>query len=388
LKKLLYLHSSNELYGADVVLLTLLRELDRDRFSPLVILPCDVPYEGLLSQELDKSGIPYRIRNNAVLRRMYFGPLGIMKYMIRLMRSTAWLVRLIRQERIELVHSNTSAVLAGALAAKITGTPHVWHVHEIITKPWFLWRVISRLVYSLSDRVVAVSGPVAEHLAKAVPAIKRKTIVIHNGIDLSAFGPDIDGRGVRREFGVSSSEVLVGMVARVSHWKGQEHLVEAAARVADHCAEARFILVGGTFPGQEYRVDRLHAMIKSLGLQGRVTISGFRRDIPQVWAACDVMVSPSIQPDPFPTSVLEAMASAKPVVGTAHGGLTEMVVDGVTGLLVPPDDVEALVEALIAVIENEDKRKAMGVAGRERAEKCFSIARFVGSFEELYSSMS
>lgn len=384
---LLYVHSSNELYGADIVLSMLVKGLDAGAYRPLVVLPCDVPYEGLLSQELGKSGIPYRILDHAVLRRMYFRPLGIVQYVIRLVKSTTRLSRLIRQEKIDLVHSNTSAVLAGALAAKITGTPHIWHIHEIITQPRFLLKVTSTLACVLSDRVVAVSGPVAEHLARATPAIRRKMTVIHNGIDLDVFHSGVDGRAVRREVGVAPGEVLIGMMARVSHWKGQEQLVMAAAKVVECCPSARFVLVGGAFPGQEYRVDRLRQMVESLGLQDRVAISGFRRDAPAVWAAMDVMVSPSIQPDPFPTSVLEAMACAKPVVAAAHGGPTEMVIDGETGFLVPPGNVDALAVALRTLIDDEDLRRAMGLAGRRRMEEHFSIEEFIGSFESLYDEL-
>jgi len=385
--KLLYVHSSNELYGADVVLLTLLRGLDKERFRPLVVLPCDVPYEGLLAQELDREGIPYVVYDTPVLRRKYLRPLGILSYALRLLKSVVWLASLIRREEIDVVHSNTSAVVAGALAARISGTPHVWHIHEIITEPEFLWKAISRLANALSKSVVAVSNPVAEHLVCAEPAIRRRTTVIHNGVDVNEYSLEADGAAVRGELGVAPNDVLVGMVGRIHRGKGQESLVRAAELISARPMGIKYVLVGDVFAGNQDRLAALRRQVERAGLGSRVIITGFRKDIVDVIAACDMVVMPSTHPEAFPTSVLEAMAGGKPIIATAHGGPTEMVMHGETGLLVPPGDDGALAEAIATLSEDEDARKAMGAAGRKRVEECFSISQFVSQFETLYDSV-
>ena len=386
--KILYVHSSDELYGADVVLLQLLTNLDRERFDPLVILPNDVPYEGLLSRELQKSGIRHKILRLGVLRRKYFHPLGSLRYLAYLFGSTLRLIRIIRQEKIALVHSNTLAVVCGALACAVTGTPHVWHVHEIIVKPDLLRRATARMLVWFSDEVVAVSGAVREHLCSTESALHTKTRVIHNCTDLERFNSAGSAEQVRSEFGVSPGDLLVGMVGRISHWKGQELFLRAAAEVAKRCRRAKFVLVGGTFPGQEYRVQQLSDMVDSLGLHDRVTISGFRSDIPDVLAAFDVVILPSTQPEPFSVVVLEAMASGKPVIATAHGGIMESVVDRVTGYLVTPGDAKAMAEATVCLLEKPAMRSEMGAAGRRRAEECFSLDRFACQFQELYEEQT
>jgi len=382
--KVLYIHSSDELYGSDIGLLNLVRHLDQRRFEPLVILPSDVRYQGLLSRELSKVGIKYRYLKLGVLRRKYFHPLGIITYMAYLLSSTKQVMRIIRQERIDLVHSNTSAVWEGALACALTRTPHLWHVREIIIHPAFLWRITARMLDWFADGVIAISEAVKAHICAAVPSLASKVHVVHNGVDTKLFNPTRDGTRIRREFGVETSQILVGMVGRVSPWKGQEYLLQSAAIVARRYPQVKFAFVGGAFPGLEFRIDQLRERARLLGLDSRVIISTWRSDMPDVWAAYDIAVLPSLEPEPFGRSVLEAMATGKPVVATAHGGPLELVRDGVTGLLVPPGDVEAMADAICRLVRNKDMRLAMGLAGRKRVQRFFTVGRVVNQIEHLY----
>ncbi len=387
-RTILYVHSSDEMYGADLILLQLLERLPEAGFRPLVVVPTDVSYDGQLTRALAARGIAHVHYPTAVLRRRYFRPLGLLTYLWRLAASTWFLARLIRRERAGLVHSNTAAVIPGALAARLTGVPHIWHIHEIITRPRFLWRLTAWLVPRLSEAVVAVSTPTWAHLCAGSARNRERAIVIHNGIDSAPFaGAAPAGRALRRDWGVADDEALVLMVGRFSHWKGQGHFLEAAAHVAQSHAQARFALVGGVFPGQEALVDEAKALAASLGLGDRALFSGFRDDIPAVLAAADVFVLPSTSPDPFPTVVLEAMAAGRPVVANAHGGSVEMVVDGETGLLVDPADPEAMAAAIVALLDAPARRHAMGLAGRQRLEATFSPEAFWERWRALYEAL-
>ena len=384
-RTILYVHSSDEMYGADLILLQLLDGLDPQSFRPIVVLPTDVPYQGLLTQALKDRGIQTIHLKTAILRRKYFSIGGFLTYLGRLAASTFAISRIISREQVSLVHSNTASVVPGALAAQFAGKPHIWHIHEIIVYPRLLWRVTSWMLPRLSARVVAVSGPTRDHLVAGSALNLRKAIVIHNGIKLDRFERQAEcGQIIRSEWGIQPNQPLVGMVGRISHWKGQEYFLRAASIVAKAHPEARFALVGGTFPGQEKLKDDLHALTRELNLERQVIISDYRKDVPALLAAFDIFVSPSTLPDPFPTVVLEAMAASKPVVANAHGGCTEMVVDGETGLLATPGQVEKMAEAICFLIEHPQERARMGKNGRDRLVQEYTLKEFIRQWENVY----
>lgn len=385
---ILFVHASDEMYGADKILLQLVEGLPAAQFRPIVVLPNDVPYQGQLSSALRARGvetIQYRL---AILRRRYFTPFGMLQYFWRLFLSTLFLLRLIRQESVSLVHSNTSAVIPGALAAKILGIRHVWHIHEIITRPIFLWKMTSWLLSRLSDRVVAVSGPTRDHICEGDRRNLRKAVVIHNGIDPRPFDQaQADRSRIRSEWGIAPDQPLVGMIGRVSHWKGQDYFLQVAARVMKAQPRARFVLVGGVLPGQQHLMDNLRQTITALGLGEAVTLSDFRSDVPSVLHAYDVFVLPSTLPDPFPTVILEAMAAGKPVVANAHGGSIEMIEEGVTGCLVQPYAPDQMASAITLLCADSERRLVMGACARVRIERLFSLDRFLTNWTQLYRDL-
>lgn len=387
-KTILYVHSSDEMYGADRILLQLVENLDRSEFRPIVIIPTDVPYDGLLTNALRKQAIDVRHWKTAILRRKYFTLRGMLLYIVRFVLTTVYLIRLIHRERVAIVHSNTVSIMPGAVAAWLTRTPHVWHVHEIIVKPRSLWKITSWLVPRLSQRVVAVSTATRDHLCAGEPLNRQKAIVIHNGIETERFEASVgSGKGVRFEWTIPDDVVLVGMIARVSFWKGQSYFLNTARLVCNRFPDTRFAMVGGVAPGQEDLLEEVKQQIVKLELQDRVIVSDFRSDIPAVLDAFDIFVLPSIQPDPFPTVVLEAMAAGKPVVANAHGGSVEMVIDGETGYLVAPQAPEMLADAICDLIMAPEKRRQMGIFGRKRLHHEFSLQAFMEKWQSVYRSL-
>jgi len=390
---LLFIHSSDEMYGSDVVLLELLRRLDRTRFAPLVALPADLPYErggqARLSDELAMLGIPVRHIDFAVLRRRYLSPRGLPGFARRLWRGSRELANWMRSEDVRLVHANTVAVLGAALAAKRAGRPLLWHVHEIIAEPrWLRW-LIARLVTAAADRIVAISGPVADHLLGpgAIRGARDKVMVIPDAVDTERFNPTNDGAAAREAWGIGPNDVLIGMAGRIHTWKGQGVLVEAARLLRDRCPQARFVIAGDIVPGQPEPKEALEAAIAASGLADRAQLVGFWPDARQVMASLDVLILPSTAPEPFGLVVLEAMASGKSVIATAHGGPLEIVVDGETGLLVPPRDPTALADAIEQLVRDPALRARLAAAGRRRAVEVFGFGPHVAEFEKVYGEM-
>ncbi len=367
----LFVHSNSELYGADFILLEVVRAL-KDDVRPIVA----VPGEGDLTRALAREGVRVIHTRESVLRRVHFKPHKIPGFAWNLVRDVLRLARIIAEENVQLVYSNTGAVITGAVAARLCEIPNLYHIHEIIVNPGWLAKGIARMILGNAAEVIAVSGPVREQLQAYGKPGDPPVRVIHNGLDPARFDETEDPADLRRELGAGPRDVLYGVIGRVHPWKGQRYFVEAARLVADVCPQARFVVVGGTFKGYEYLIEELKERVEQLALADRFKILPHRNDVPRLMRALDVFVLPSTLPDPLPTVVLEAMAARKPVVATAHGGALEMVLHGETGLLAPHHDASAFADALLELAYDADKRNRLGLAGRKRLETRFSRERF------------
>ena len=376
---ILFVHAGAELYGADRILLELVAGLLAKGFQGHVVLPGPGP----LQAELEKLGVVVHRKNLGVLRRKYFTPLGLLNRLCRMLTAVRFLRRLIAALDIDVVHSNTTAVFPGIVAARLAGVPHVWHVHEITTRPRWFARAIAACVGWLSHCTVFVSEAALEHMCRLSPRVRRHAVVVRNGIDTQRVVNAAPGV-LRAELGWSAAQPVVGMVGRINWWKGQAKLVEAAALLAPKHPGLRFLLVGGAFQGEVRVKESLLASIGRLSLQGVVEVVDFREDVANVLADLDVFVLPSTEPDPFPTVVLEAMAAALPVVAFRHGGVCEMVLDGATGRLCTPCDATELAQAIDTLLQSENSRLRMGHTGRERLHSLFSKQAFIDRFAALY----
>lgn len=384
---LLYVHSSNELYGADRSLFRLVRNLDKQRFSPYVVISSDVHYEKpLLSPELKELGVETFIIPLAVLRRKYFNPIGILYFSYLFITSSWKLSKIIRKYRIDIVHSNTSAVFSGSVAAFITKRRHIWHVREIYITPRLLGLIIARLIAILSIKAIAVSNAVRTNLSNN-GCDPKKIAVVHNGIDVEVFSSDEEKRiTIRSELKIPQDVIIVGMIGRISSWKGQDILVLAAQEVVDFYSDVQFLLVGGVVEWEEFRRDDLLSLINNSGLSETIILKDFRPDVSDLLTAFDIFVLPSTLPDPFPTVVLEAMASGLPVIASALGGAKEMLTEE-CGILVPVGDPKALATSINDLIKNTDMRISMGNKAKLRAQEKFSTQNYVDSIEAIYSEV-
>jgi glycosyltransferase involved in cell wall biosynthesis len=381
--RILFVHGSDEMYGSDLILLTIVRGLTREGWKVRVVLPTDIAYHGELSSELEALGVPVDRMNLAVVRRKYFSLGGALGLLRNHLASTARLVRIIRSEQIDLVHTHTISVLSGATAARLAGKPHVWHVSEIVTRPQMLAKWLTRRVTRGSTRIVAISGAVRDFIAKGRESVRKRIDVIPNAMDPTPFGGRAQRKRVRTELALGDG-IVVGMLGRVGSWKGQEVLIDAARIVVDSHPSVRFLLVGGVHDDQQHHFAALHASIKQNQLAESIVVSDFRRDVADVLDAMDIFVQPSVQPEPFGMTVLEAMSARLPVIASGHGGPTEIVVDGETGYLTPARDAHALAERINELIAAPDRRRVMGNAGRRRVESEYSLPGFHAAYRKLY----
>jgi len=291
------------------------------------------------------------------------------------------LARRMRANGTDLVHMHTShAVTLGVAAAWWAGrrggpdgagrpaTLVSRRVDFSIHKRRLL--SFSRAKYTRGvDRIICVSEGIRAVLIADGLAPERVGVV-HSGVDLARFRDVTDRRAeYAREFGFPLGVPLIGNVAHLAGHKGQRDLVAAAALVLRQVPEARFLIVGEG----ECRAA-LEAQVAELGLQQRVLLVGFRTDVPALLAAFDIFCFPS-HLEGLGTSVLDALASGRPVVATRAGGIPEMIEDGRHGLLVPPRDPAALAAALLRLLEQREFAQSLGRAGRQRVEQEFSSER-------------
>jgi glycosyltransferase involved in cell wall biosynthesis len=371
--RILHVAAAAERGGLEVVLLNLLQSIDRSRFSPQVLLLEDGP----LVREIEETGTETHVIQSGRVRDVFTGR-----------RAIADMVKLIRSQGISLVHShNSKAHIYGGLAAAIAGVPALYHLHGVPKLTFTRDGVISLLSMAIpARRIVACSTYVATAFRRAWHS-RREIAVVHNGVmprvPSAAASPNI-----RAEFGVPEDAFLVVMAARLQRWKGVHVLLNAAAQVTKDYPQVYFIVVGGTLFGlEEGYASELSEQIERLNLGTVVRLAGFRTDVERFYLAADLVVHSSIEPEPFGMVLLEAMASGRPVVASDCGGPREIVVNGVTGLLVPPNDVKLLAEGILALLKDPESRVRMGQAGASRFREFFGADRMVRQIETLYERM-
>lgn len=297
----------------------------------------------------------------------------------------------IKRNRMRIVHSyNFYPNVFAIPAARLAGVPVI--VASIRDTGVYLTpmqRRVQKFICRLADCILVNAEAVRQWLM-AEGYNPEKITVIRNGIDLSRFAKtDRNGR-LRQELGLPPLAPVVAVISRLTRFKGFEYFLEAAAMVAAHFQEARFLIMGGHFIVQDgavvediaYRRE-LQSYAARLGIDRRVIFTGYRLDVPEVLSEVAVSVLPSLS-EGLSNAVLESMAAGVPVVATRVGGNPEAIEEGVTGLLVPPRDPAALARAICRLLQNPELALTLGQAGRQRVTERFSLEQMVRETEHLY----
>lgn len=292
------------------------------------------------------------------------------------------LLRLLRSFRPDILHTHMfHANLLGRLVGRLAGVPLVISTEHTMGQEGSVRRVLNRWTSPLAGRVVAVSQSVGDFAVERIRIDPGRVVVIPNGIDLRRYQTGPDPREARAKLGLPVEGPVVGSVGTLRPVKGFDILLQAFARLAPHWPGAHLLIVGD---GPEMK--KLRALADILGLCDRVHFTGARTDVEQLLPALDVFVCPSHW-EGLPLAVVEAMAAGLPVVATRVSSLTEVVAEGVTGLIVPPADPAALAHSLETLLEDPELRRRMGAAGRQRAQDHYTLERMVSQTEELYQAL-
>jgi len=387
--------------GSGMMLREIVRHLDRERFDPLALLPREGPLQGALAGEgcpvevlapqppLDAygrllgAGVTEKLRGLGALRR-YWGEVA------------GWL----RGREVRLLHCNqTRAAVQAGPGARRAGVPVVWNVRIRETLPWYVVRVAERCADRIvpltqdcfegvpgaaercADRIVPLTQDCFEGVPGA-PRRARKSVVIPNAVDLTRFHPETDGSRARAGLGIPPDAPMLLSVGVLVPRKGFETLVGAMPAILREHPGTRLLIAGGPPAGGSVDHGReLERLADDLGVGDAVRLLGRRDDVPELLAASDIFVLASRQ-EGQPGAVLEAMATARPVVVTPAAAAG--VENGRTGVIVPEDDPEALGRAVLGLLADRARAGELGRAARRQVERHHDVRAMVRAYERVY----
>jgi len=284
-------------------------------------------------------------------------------------------VQLARRARpYDLLYANSQkAFFVAGLAGVLARRPVVWNLHDLLTADHFSGltrRTATLWANAFADHVIVNSRATQSAFVQS-GGRAGKTTVVYNGIDAAPFAPSglPPARQTRDALDLPAGP-LVGIFSRLAPWKGQHVLLEALSQLPD----VHGLLVGDTlFRGDESYKTTLHRRAERLGVEDRIHVLGFRDNIAELMHAVDVVVHASTEPEPFGRVIVEGMLAGRPVVATRAGGAAEIVRHRQTGLLTPPGDADALVDALDWIVSNPERADRLAEAGRQYALDRFSV---------------
>lgn len=368
--RILFLDHVGELGGAELALLDVARAY---RETCTFMLFADGPFRTLLTGagvkvEILESGSAMR-----AVRRETRWPGFLAASQVA---GLAWQVAR-RARGHDAIHANSQkAFVVACLAGLLARRPVIWDLNDLLLPEHFSRTNILvdvMLANHMAVRVIANSRASADALV-ANGGDGEKVRVVYNGLDPAPFDAvrEEDVAAARAELGLQGIPV-VGVFGRLAEWKGQHIALAAAAQVPG----VHLLLVGDALFGEQEYAGRLREETSSLGIQDRVHFLGFRSDVPQLMRMVDVVLHTSTSPEPFGRVIVEGMLARRPVIATRAGGVTEILADGETGLMVPPGDVAALVSAIGSVLDRPDFAARLASAGREHAERQFTVEAMV-----------
>ena len=386
--RVLYLDHTAKIGGGEIALVNLLHHIDRSQVFPIALLFTKGPLLQRLGVCCDTHVIPL---SDAALTAKKDG----MGWRSLLQLQAGWSVllqvlrvaRFAKKMQVDLIHTNSlKADIIGGLAGRVAGIPVVWHVRDRIEAdylPAAVVRGFRMLGRVLPNFVIANSSAT---LATLQLRGKRRGVAIASGIDANGCVVH-DGCTVvalKRAPEDSKARLRVGLIGRISPWKGQDVFIKAAALLRHTHPNAKFEIVGAPlFAETEYEAG-LHKLCQELGLEDAVEFTGFVENVGAHIAELDIVVHASTTGEPFGQVIIEGMAKEKPVVATNGGGVPEIVEHGITGLLVPMGDVPRMAEAIDYLLKHPEIATAMGVRGRERVQTHFTIQKTARMVEAVY----
>lgn len=363
-----------EIAGAQIVCLQIIEALVRQGHQASVVSSSEGPFTDLLrTKKIPVFIIPFE-------KTYHF-------------HRTFQVARLLRKEKIDLVHSHGTIPLNVhvRLAARWTGIRCISHIHaeNVFSSHWLIRQyqiLLDRFTSQLCYRLIAVSKATKKRLV--MEGIRPEQIeVIPNGIDSNRLNGQMSRMEVFQRFQIDPKKRLVVTMGRLCPQKGQEEFLKGAKQVSAEMPDIVWMMIGKDIEFKGAYEGKLKTLAQELGLNGQIIFAGYQSDPVSLLRACDLFVLPS-HLEAMPLVILEAAALKKAVIASAVGGIPEVVQDGVTGILIPPGDSQALGQAMLKLLKEPRLASAMGEAGFRRVREHFSEGQMVNRVLSLYQEVS
>jgi len=397
-KRIVYVENGIGYGGAIICLRHLVRQLDRDRFLPLVVTGRNGPQYQEIADEAIWKHIPdrhidivsWRTKaesiewlNKVPLLRFLVNQLiarsddlfNFLPFFIRLL-WTCW------RFKADLIHANNEPLCnrAALLVAKILHISSVCHVRgDPIDSRLGCW------AYSLPDHFISVSHWVANTMRGKLSIPTEKISVVYDGIALDKLNLDADGRLFREQFNIPDDAFAVGLVGLLIPWKGQELFIEAANLLADKIPNLKMVIIGGTPDDCLSYENLLKKQVLTKNLQDTIVFTGHIGKMESVYNGLDIVVSASTTPEPLGTVVIESMAMGRPLIGPNHGGAAEMLDHDESGLLFEAKNAQAFSASVIKLHQNPEFAENLGKNAHKKAFDIFSITAHTQKIQDIYS---
>jgi len=372
MKKILVTHPSNDLYGADKILISALCALPNEAIK-IVLLPGPGPLTFRIRNKVKNVHIHF-ITSLPIICRANYSFSGMLKLVGKYKRTKEIIQDLNQIHGFDFAIHNTLAMSLVARITKKLNIKSLMYCHEILQSPKIVSGLINKLGCNNSDSVICVSNAVRQNLVKHFYKVE-KFQVIHNGIKEVKVGQNrIEDR------------MVFTFIGRISHQKGLWFLLDSLAQLPrSELIKLKINIVGGTVEGKEYLKYDLRKKIAKLGLQTQIFVRPFSPDISEILSKTNVVLVPSIMADPFPTTVIEAMSACRAVITTNNGGAQEIVSDGWNGKLVQPHDVSGLANAIKYYLSNQMEVLSHGYRGRHIYVKRLTETRYHSELQKFYA---
>ena len=356
-KKILILHSSNDLYGASKIFLQIIQILKNSEYEIHVVLPSKGPLDKMISQI---KGVDVSYYSLGVLRKKYLNPLGLINRVITNIKAIKFLSNYIKDHSIDLVYTNTSTILSGGIAARKNNIPSLLHIHEIPTGNKLYEFLSGKIINKYSNKILTVSESVKKHWVKYIDS--NKIYRIYNGIVFKKTDSNIKLDRKKNDFVITS-------VARIIPYKGHAYLIDIANELIKKSTKFKFLIVGDTLPSYASYEKRIKQKARDLGLDNQIKFLGFRKDVSSILQESNLFIHPTISPDPLPTVLFESLYNNLSVAATNLGGAIEILDNGNNGLLIPYNDFK---KAAI-LINDYSNNKKLQTEHLENSNKSFKI---------------
>jgi glycosyltransferase involved in cell wall biosynthesis len=391
--KIVFLSSSSKMSGVEFSTIYLASALESSGWDPVIV----VPDEGDLSAECKKIGLHHEVLSVPRAYSVGFrvggntlpNPCAFLANAMVFLIAAFRVYRFLKRENPRLaVTKGLQIHFYGGLGCALARIPCVWHLQDRVSERHGVTYplILSGFARLFAAHVIVDAQSIARQLSRLVP--EARISVIWNGVDTREFSPTVDGSRIRHEWSVSPDDILIGVVARITPWKGQHILIEALARVRERHPLLRLVLVGTPmFDNDDYLIH-LQDIVRRKNLDSSVIFAGFRRDLPEVLSAMDIYIHTSLEKDSSPLAVVSAMAAGKAIICSRLDGTAELLKDEESALLFSPGDATALAAQLERLVTDRSLRVQLGIAARQRALEELDLAKYAARCERVFLALT